>query len=280
MQIGIVGNGYVGGATALLGNGSSIKTFIYDSDPDKCSPLSIRLKELASCDLIFVCVPTPMEEDGSCHFNVVESVVSELLDYLVPARRIVVRSTVPVGTCETLGVSFMPEFLTESNWREDVTRNKNWIFGYDPPDWINWTRQDRVASDFLKLAKLSGKDVTILTTKEAELVKLARNSFLATKVGFFNEIKDFCEENNIDYEAVRSTTVADKRIGDSHTYVPGPDGKKGFGGTCLPKDINSLLFQFHEASTLSPILEAVKSRNEKIDRPEKDWKNNKGRAAV
>jgi len=72
----------------------------------------------------------------------------------------------------------------------------------------------------------------------------------------------------------------DRRIGESHTKVPGPDGEKGYGGTCFPKDLNSLLSQFCSIGLDAPILRAAKFRNEHIDRPKQDWKNNKGRAVI
>ena len=72
----------------------------------------------------------------------------------------------------------------------------------------------------------------------------------------------------------------DERINSSHMVVPGPDGKRGFGGTCFPKDINSFLYQMQKANLPATILDAVIFRNEKIDRPEKDWSSDKGRAVV
>ena len=79
---------------------------------------------------------------------------------------------------------------------------------------------------------------------------------------------------------VSALATSDQRIGESHTQVPGPDGKKGFGGTCFPKDLNSLLFQYSKIGVDAPILRASKFRNEQIDRPEKDWTSDKGRAVT
>ena len=69
------------------------------------------------------------------------------------------------------------------------------------------------------------------------LKKLFRNAFLATKVTFFNQIYDYCKEHGLDYNTVNSLIAVDKRIGHSHTAVPGDDGVQGFGGRCLPKDV-------------------------------------------
>ena len=313
MKIGIVGNGYVGKATALLkkeslyevhlftedwleehfliderdvettknnldknGNGNvtfaeGVEVLIWDTDKEKRNIK--RFEDLSGCDLVFVCVPTPMNEDGSCHTEIVENVVYDLIGLEIKMRDIIVRSTVPVGTCERLGVSFMPEFLTEANWKEDFKNNKDWIFGFDPP---NCCEPD----NFLKLAKMWDKNVEILTTKEAELSKYTRNAFLATKVSFFNEIEELCRKLNISYEHVKMGVCLDNRIGFSHTQVPGPDGKRGFGGTCFPKDIASLDHQMTQHGVESYIVEGAKARNLQVDRAEKDWESNKGRAVI
>ena len=111
MKIGFIGNGYVGSATSLLFMGDN-DIIIYDKDPSKRKPSETHLNDISKCDLIFVCVPTPMYLDGSCNTDVVESVIHALKGY-APMENMVVRSTVPVGFCDGFGVNFMPEFLTE-----------------------------------------------------------------------------------------------------------------------------------------------------------------------
>ncbi len=278
MNIGIVGNGYVGQATALLKTGGT-QVLTWDVDEKK---RNIRkFEELKKSDLVFVCVPTPMEKDGSCHLDIVESVVSDLIGLGIKTQDIVVRSTVPVGTCKRLGVSFMPEFLTEANWKSDFENNSNLIFGFDAPQtWEEKLLGDLSSEKMMTLAVALEKKVKLLTTEEAELVKYVRNTFLATKVSFFNEIEEFCRNLNISYENVRQGTCLDKRIDSSHTQVPGPDGKRGYGGTCFPKDVASLLHQMLDQKMLPMVLTHVRTRNIEVDRPEKDWENNKGRAVV
>ena len=116
--------------------------------------------------------------------------------------------------------------------------------------------------------------------KEAELVKMFRNCFLATKVSFCNEIYEFCQNKDICYENVRKIATNDDRILPSHTRVPGPDGKKGYGGTCFPKDTNSFKYEMEKVGVKPYILNAVIERNETIDRPQKDWNENKGRSVI
>ena len=278
MKIGIVGNGYVGQATSLF-KSEDVEVAIWDTDPEKRNINSIQ--ELSDCSLVFVCVPTPMDRDGSCYLKIVEDVVSELVDVGINKPDIVVRSTVPVGTCNKLGVSFMPEFLTEANWENDFKNNPNLIFGFDQPQTLEEQLSGNLASEkMLNLASTIKKEAHILTTKEAELVKYTRNVFLATKVSFFNEIEEFCRKTNVSYEKVRHGVCIDERIGFSHTQVPGPDGKRGYGGTCFPKDTASLLYQILDAGMVPMLVSQVRTRNIEVDRPEKDWENDKGRAVI
>lgn len=279
--IGIVGNGYVGQATSLL-RSRNVSEFIYDIDPDKCSHAALQLADLVeSCSFIFVCVPTPMNHDGSCSTFAVDKVVIELLDLGYEPERIIVKSTVPVGTCRKLDVMFMPEFLTERNWTQDFLDQKNWILGTNK-------RDDKITDDLYSIfsqawstGQLKNKpNISFSTTEEAELIKYVRNCFLATKVSFFNEIHSFCSAKDINYEKVAELTCLDERISDSHTQVPGPDGKRGFGGTCFPKDMESLSYQLSNAGVAPKVIKSCILRNERIDRPEKDWEKSKGRAVV
>ena len=176
------------------------------------------------CEIIFVSVPTPMSKDGSCHLNIVKSVLKNL-ESINYKGYIVLRSTVPAGTCDELGVYFMPEFLTEKNYINDFINNKDWVFG---------------------LMNREHNNLHFLTNKEAEMVKMFKNCFLSVKVSFCNEIYEFCQAHNIDYENVRQIACNDDRILHSHTQVPGHDGRRGFGGTCFPKDTSSLRHEMYK----------------------------------
>ena len=105
-----------------------------------------------------------------------------------------------------------------------------------------------------------------------------KNCFLATKVSFCNEVAELCKIKEINYENVRALAANDDRILHSHTKVPGHDGKGGFGGTCFPKDASSLRYEMEKENMKSYVLDAIITRNEKVDRPEQDWKADKGRA--
>ena len=276
MKIGIIGNGFVGKATYQL-QCKDIEVKAYDIDPNLCIPRGTTLVDLMECDIIFISVPTPMNKDGSCYVNIVKEVVNNLHDY---SKYIIVRSTVPVGTCDELGCHFMPEFLSEKNYMDDFTNNKDWIFGLLGND----SNFKKCITELFDLAYKNGKiknnTLHFVSNKEAELVKIFKNCFLSTKVSFCNEMYQFCKTKHICYENVRKLAAADDRILHSHTFVPGPDGKRGFGGTCFPKDVNGFRYEMKKAGLDPYIMNAIIERNEKIDRPEKDWEANKGRAVV
>lgn len=280
MKIGIIGNGFVGKATHILAC-QEIDIFCYDINPSMCIPEGITLKDLTeNCPILFISVPTPMDKNGECYLGILESVINEL-DKLNYQGFKVIRSTVPVGTSKRLGCYFMPEFLTETNYINDFIENKHWIFGSLEKDDIHF--QEKIQKIFQtahQYKKIKYCNIHFLTTNEAEMVKLFRNCFLATKVSFCNEIYEFCSKKNINYENIRELATIDERITPSHSKVPGKDGHFGFGGTCFPKDISNLCHEMGKVGMKSYILSSAIERNETVDRKEKDWLENKGRATI
>ena len=282
MKIGIIGNGFVGKATNILEN-KNVNLVIYDIDPNLCVPVGTTLKDICNTDIVFISVPTPMNSDGSCHIGILESVVNNIKEICdLNKNLIVIRSTVPPGTSDHLNCYFMPEFLTEKNFVYDFINNEHWIFG------LKHTEQDILFKEKItqlfnysfESNKIKFNNLHFVSNKEAEMIKLFRNNYLSVKVGFCNEIAEFCEKKEISYENVRKLAVLDKRIGDSHSKVPGHDGRKGFGGTCFPKDTNNLKCEMKKIGMKSYIIENVVDRNETVDRSEKDWNSNKGRAVI
>ena len=282
MKIGIIGNGFVGRATNKL-ECKDVNVIIYDVVPKLCSPPTTTLYDICNCDIIFISVPTPMNKDGSCHINILIDVLSQINGIVrICDKLIVIRSTVPPGTCDNLGCYFMPEFLTEKNYINDFINNSNWIFGLKgkPLDNEFKNKITELINLSYKNNKIKHNTINFVTNKEAEMIKLFRNNFLATKISFCNEMYQFCNKKDINYENVRKLAVLDKRIGESHTNVPGHDGKHGFGGTCFPKDTNNMLHELKKNNVDSYIINGVVNRNEKIDRPDHDWKKNIGRAVI
>ena len=281
MSFAIIGNGFVGQATKILKTPNT-KMLVYDIDPKKCEPQNTTIQDLEQCDIIFVSVPTPMGKDGRNHLGIVQSVVQELKEKINTKKsHIVIRSTVLPGTSNNLDCYFMPEFLTEKNWANDFKNCENWIFGLkndDNEDFIN--KITNIINQAYEHGCIAHNKISFVKNSEAEMIKYFRNTYLALKVSFCNEIFDYCVEKNIDYNTVANLATADKRIGQSHSQVPGHDGRRGFGGTCFPKDTNALLREFEDNNVPSFILRAAVERNEKLDRPERDWSTDVGRAVI
>lgn len=285
MKIGIIGNGFVGKATTILSN-SEVELVVYDIDPKLCSPVGTTINDLKICELIFISVPTPMKKNGKCCLSIVESVVNNLrINNVIdePNNFIVIRSTVLPGTSDNLGCYFMPEFLTEKNFMDDFRNCKEWIFGLKGNNKYDEIFKNKINKLFTLAKKhkcITYNSTNFVKNKEAEMIKYFRNCFLALKVSFCNEIYDYCQLQDIDYESVRELATRDDRILDSHSKVPGHDGKRGYGGTCFPKDTKALLNSMYDIGMKSFIFEAMDYRNDNIDRVEMDWKLNKGRAII
>jgi nucleotide sugar dehydrogenase len=282
MKIGIIGNGFVGKATNQL-KCKDIDILSYDINPDFCYPKGLTLNGMIDCEIIFISVPTPMDKDGSCHLNIVRSVLHDLQNVSYNGF-IVLRSTVPVGTSDELKCYFMPEFLTEKNYVYDFIHNKDWIFGkLGLDEEKDLTFESKIRELFhlaIKNDCIKYNNLHFLTNKEAEMVKMFRNCFLSVKVSFCNEIYEFCQKKGVNYENMRRVAANDDRITHSHTAVPGHDGKRGFGGTCFPKDTSSLNYEMKKSGMNPYIMKAAIERNETVDRPEKEWMEDKGRAFV
>jgi len=279
MKIGIVGQGYVGTAVKTIFE-KHYDVYTYDIK-EKCNCIDMNDLVVES-DIIFVCLPTPMKKDGSCDTSIVEGVVNDINDFVLTNLKsdiiVAIKSTIPPGTtnrlnkeCENISVIFNPEFLTEANFIEDFKNQNRIIIGGERP---STTKLRQVYS-------LVFPDATIVKTgsKTAEMVKYMTNTFLATKVSFANEMKQICDEINIDYDKVVEYSTYDERLGKSHWAVPGPDGHYGFGGSCFPKDINALLKVGRNLDLDLFTMRGAWQTNLDV-RPEQDWKELKGRAVV
>ena len=235
--VGIVGNGFVGQAIGF-GFVPVLPVLVYDKDPLR-SMKSLE-ETVNEADIIFVSVPTPMNEDGSISLEIVRSALRDI--DRVNTRDdnvIVIKSTVIPGTTESfakehpnLNFVFNPEFLTERHAKYDFLNQARIILGGDPE------HTEKVAS----LYKLRFKHCNIMQMdcNTAEFVKYFNNVFFSVKVAFANEMKLICEKSGVDWDLALAGFAADGRVGDSHLNVPGPDGRRGFGGSCFPKDINAL----------------------------------------
>ena len=279
MTCGILGTGFVGEAiTNKFQEKINVETF----DIIKHSSCK-SLKDLFDkSEFIFICLPTPMKEDGSCDLSNVHDSLYELNKFsenIKSKKIVVIKSTIPVGSTrqfqkkfKSLDIFFSPEFLTEANHIKDFENQNRIIIGGENK---NKLKLINLHSEIFPNAEIIDTD-----SLTAEMVKYFANTFLATKVSFANEMFNFCTKLGINYNEVVEYVLYDTRIGPSHLSVPGPDNQKGYGGSCFPKDIASLIFQFEEYNVKSFILKASWQRNNEVDRTEKDWKRLKGRSVV
>ena len=261
-QIGIVGQGFVGTAVRK-GFQDTVDIHTYDKYKPADSNC-ITLSELCNkAKIIFVCVPTPMNLDGSCNTEVVLEVVLELDNLCSTEHILVLKSTVPPGTTDLLNgltknvtVVFNPEFLTEANYLDDFKNQDRIIIGGPRP------ASSKVKNLFRK--RFPATPIIKTGTKTAEMVKYFCNCLLATKVSFANEMKQICDTQDIDYDKVVEYSLYDNRLGKTHLSSPGPDGKLGFGGSCFPKDVNALIHYMEKNGVVPTVLSAVWEKNLEI----------------
>ena len=223
LRLGIVGHGFVGQATSNAFN-KNIEKFLVDPK------LNSSIKDLSkfSPEIIFICVPTPMKENGVQDSSIIEEVLSQIKEYCPKAIN-VVKSTVLPSILKNLKeidkcLIYNPEFLREKHAKEDFLNSEFIIFG----------GQKDIAARVSKAYKENSSCITkkhIFTDLvTASLVKYSINTFLASKVIFFNEMHSLFLEANPegDWGEFLKIISLDDRIGDSHMNVPGHDGKKGF----------------------------------------------------
>lgn len=278
MRIGIIGQGFVG--NAIYQKFSKYYDILtYDLDESKCN--STKDKVLNQ-EIIFMCLPTPMNKDGSCNVDIISKELDNLdllADNYETIKTIVVKSTIPPGTTDrwnkqfnSLDIVFNPEFLTEANAVDDFETQTRIILGGS----IKSTTllKQLYSSIFRKTSKIIKTDA-----KTAELVKYVTNAFLSTKVSFANEIYDLCGGIGLDYDKVIEYATYDERLGLSHWGVPGPDGDRGFGGHCFPKDLSALIKITEDLNTRNNVLVATQKTNDEV-RSNRDWEQMKGRAVV
>lgn len=249
-SVAIVGFGAVGrGMQALFP-----EAVVFDE------PLGIGTREQVNrCQFAFVCVPTPGDGDGRCDTSIVEDVVGWL-----ECPTIVLRSTVPPGTTELLAerygkqVVFQPEYgpgETPDHPYADA-RAVRWVIVGGRRAWTRPVR-DLYRRVFNSEVVLEQTDA-----RTAELAKYMENAFLATKVAFCNEFYGLAERIGVDYDELRELWLLDPRMGRSHTWVHPDD--RGFGGKCLPKDLEALVRFAEERGEPLTMLRGVLESNEAV----------------
>jgi hypothetical protein len=230
MKIIIAGFGFVGRAVASV---LEIKHDIVVVDPKYTEN---KISDHLDAEGLIICVDTPYIEKGGCD----SSNIANVLDITPIHIPVLIKSTVTPAVVDALEtiytehwITYSPEFLRAKTANQDFLNQRYLIIGGDDTD-CYW-------QDILQQSLPNCNMVFNCTAKEAAMIKYASNSFLALKTSYFNHLYDLCLNTNMDFSVVRQILVQDSRIGSDHSMVPGPDGERGWGGHCFPKDTNSFV---------------------------------------
>ncbi len=272
-KVAVIGYGYVGKAVAAFFE-SHFDVLIYDIN----MPLeSASTEEINAADLAVICVPTPMRRDGTAGLSAIEGTLKWLTTPLI-----LIKSTIPPGTTKRLSekfgkkIAFSPEYIGEGHYHIPFWK------GYPDPtdmkkhDFVTIGGPKEITAPILSFFKsILGAEPRYMQTDSttAELVKYMENSFLATKVTFCNEFFNMAEAFGVDYDELRELWLLDGRIGRSHTAVF--RDKRGFGGKCLPKDVNAIVQASITAGYNPRLIKAVLESNDRIRGEKKKSKTKK-----
>jgi UDPglucose 6-dehydrogenase len=258
MRIVIAGYGPVGQAVeAALSEHPAGGLSISVDDPPK--DLTVEDEVVKTVDGVVVCVATPMRPDGTCTTDHLQEVFLKYGD-----TKYLIKSAVdPVWLTQYANAfkgsyTYCPEFLRGSHAHGDPT--KEFI---EQPFAIYGGDDCRFWDELFRACLPNIKEVKYGTLEQAAFGKYVENCFLATKVTFFNEMYKLYHALGFEgFDQMVDMITLDPRVGRSHTQVPGPDGKFGYGGHCFPKDMSALQKLAYKHYQGTPILDAVIKTNE------------------
>ena len=259
LRIGIIGYGFVGQAVQYSFMTQNVETFIVDPKYNDNT-----LDDLVEWNpgLIFVCLPTPSNNDGSIDASLVRDTVKNLksrLNTFIIIKSTITPKIVSEITSQEFNIAYVPEFLSEGNAKFDMVNSDFMVIG------TNFDNAYDQVIDYYEKYSMCKKGINYInvTPTEASFVKYTINTFLAMKTAYFNELYSLADAADVNYQNILKGVLADSRIGSSHTKIPGPDGKFGFGGACFPKDLNAFIDYSDNKSKLT-ILKGVRTSNNRI----------------
>jgi len=269
-KVGIIGFGFLGKAMAH-GFYLHMDIKIYDKYDDTYDSLEDTVND---SDFIFIGVPTPMNDDGSQNLSSMDDAVKSVVEVAETRKTIILRSTIVPGTTRNYankyknhGFVFCPEFLTERQSKLDFINSSRIILG-GPQESV-----DKVEE--LYRVRFTHTPIYKTTWEAAETVKYMNNCFFAIKIAFLNEMYDVAEHIGVPYNDLRDMWLADQRIGNSHTDIPGHDGHRGYGGKCFPKDVQAFIKWAQKHGMELDTCKAAEKVNKRV-RKIKDWLDIKG----
>lgn len=222
-----------------------------------------KISDFKDIDGVICCVSTPQSDDGSCDYSNVIDVLSDVPEHIP----VLIKSTISLQAWSHIKekfpnhtINFSPEFLRAISAIDDMRNLKYTIISH------------RAGLTFWEgVFRSVYKNLIILTfpIEECIAIKYFENSFLATKLSFYNEMYDFCDAYNLNYESVRTGLGYDTRIGMDHTIVDPDKGYRGWGGHCFPKDTSALLKMAEIKSVGLNTLRAAVDYNNEIRKKQK-----------
>ena len=275
MNITVIGTGYVGLVTgacfAKMGNNvycvdvdeekieglknnvlpifePNLETLVKDSQKRDDLHFTTDIKEaLDKTNIIFIAVGTPMSEDGSANLSYIFSAASDIANNISKDSLVVVKSTVPVGTCFKVKehienilkennkdieiyIASNPEFLKEGHAIEDCLHPDRVVIGAEDEEVFN------LMKDLYSPFVLNHDRFVLMDILSSEMTKYVANAMLATKISFMNEVANICEATGANVQNVRLGIGSDRRIGYDFIYAG-----CGYGGSCFPKDVQALI---------------------------------------
>jgi nucleotide sugar dehydrogenase len=262
MKVGICGCGFVGNAILqFFVKQDNIQTYVYD----KFKKIN-SFNTLLDSEILFICLPTNYDENYKTYDMTEINITLSLLSEQNYKGIILIKSTVIPSYCSysndlypNLSIIHNPEFLSAITAVDDFANQKHIIIGYTKQSKKHIYNIYNFYNFLFPLARLS-----ICTSEEAGLTKLACNSFYATKIQYFTEIYLLCEKMNISYDNIKSLMLQNNWINPHHTNVPGHDNHISFGGACLPKDINALTQFMISNNSPCEVMKAVITERNKI----------------
>lgn len=261
LRLGVIGAGFVGGSVIHGFDTDTVDLTVVDP---KVNDTTIKELIHTQPHLIFVCVPTPQCADGSVDVSVVDTVLSDI-EHNKFKGIVVIKSTITPDHLirfkkqHTLNLVYNPEFLTEANAHADFINPNMQVLGG------KWRDCDKVEKAYARHSKVKTVPTYKVDLITASMIKYTINSWLATKVVWFNELRKLYDASgaNASWESFTEILTNDPRIGNTHMQVPGPDGLYGFGGHCFPKDVSAFLEYAEKHNAPQKLLDKANTYNKR-----------------
>ena len=292
MKIGIIGTGYVGlvTGTCFAENGNDVicvdtnaeiiesvntgNSTIYEPLLEEL--LKKNLKEgrlsfstnlndlIIHSEIIFICIPVCQNDDGITDVSSLLDVSKEIALRLTEGKIIAVKSTVPIGTSDKVKNIFNnnSEFKIKYAYNPEFLKEGNAVMDFMSPDRVIVGSSSAKAIDALKelysaFMRISNR-IIVMDEKSAELTKYAANAMLASRISFMNDISLLCEKTGANIDSVRIGIGSDGRIGERYLFAGA-----GYGGSCFPKDIKTLIQSAEEFQVDLKLIKAIEEINER-----------------